>query len=102
METNEHETIIIINDGDMKEGFFRFTTTKASDFSRMCRRIGGEENLRSIAKHTQGSKVTAFIATLDRKYLSKTWTIGKKRKGGGNGFKKKVESQSEIYREGEK
>lgn len=88
MEANEHETIIIINDGDMKEGFFRFSTSKASDFSRLCRRVGGEENLRSISKHSQGSKVTQFIATLDRKYLSRaTWGIGRKRKGNPNAFK---------------
>lgn len=41
----EQETIININRADLDDGFFSFYTSYHRDFERLCRRIGGEENL---------------------------------------------------------
>lgn len=95
MEASEHETIILINDADVKEGFFRFSTSKISDFNRLVRRVKGEENLVSVSKHVQGKMVTNFIVCVPIRFLSKTWAIGVKRKGNAQAFKKDANQNSD-------
>jgi hypothetical protein len=79
---SDHETIILINDGDISEGFFCFSTTKAVQFAKLCKRVGGEENLLAVATSTHGGKITSWVCKVPLKYLSKrNWSIGPKRKG---------------------
>jgi hypothetical protein len=74
------ETIILLNEEDRKEGFFVFSTSKAVDYQRLIRRIGGEENLIDTQVSTQGKKVVEWICKVPIEFISKsTFSIGKKR-----------------------
>lgn len=48
METSEHETIILLNQGDLAEGYFWFSTTKESIFNKLCNRIGGKDKILEV------------------------------------------------------
>lgn len=84
---SDNETIILINDGDVSEGFFRFSTSKAKQFAKLCKRVGGEGNLLDVQVSTEGSKVTSWTCKVPIAYLSKrNWSIGPKRKGSPRPF----------------
>lgn len=81
MVKEERETLILINRKDMEEGFFVFYTTEASDFRRLCRRIGGRENLRSIRVSRYGGKPVAWDCEVPIGFLSRaTWSIGARKR----------------------
>lgn len=84
---SDNETIILINDGDVAEGFFRFSTSKPKQFAKLCKRVGGEGNLLDVQISTQGSKVTSWTCKVPVAYLSKrNWSIGPKRKAPPRSF----------------
>jgi hypothetical protein len=75
-----HETIILINDDDRKDGYFRFHTSKGNDFTKLCKRIGGQENILDIRVTNQGSVVTSWDCKVPIEYLStKNFSIRQKR-----------------------
>lgn len=90
---SEHETILILNDEDLKHGFFRFSTTKLNHFTRLCKRIGGEENLLGIETSFSGRRISSWNCRVPKAYLSKaTWgvrrgKIERKTKGNAEGLK---------------
>jgi hypothetical protein len=93
MSDSENETIILINDADVADGFFRFSTSKPKQFAKLCKRIGGEAKLISVQHSTQGARVVSWTCKVPIAYLSKTsWGIGPKRKGPAcpPGFKKRI------------
>lgn len=47
---NENETTIILNREDMAEGFFTIGTSELKTFEKLCKRIGGENNLLACRK----------------------------------------------------
>jgi hypothetical protein len=74
------ETIILINDEDRKEGFFTVSTSKITDFQKLCRRIGGEDKLISLETCTQARKITEWICKVPIEFFNTTnFSIGKKR-----------------------
>lgn len=90
--TDEDETVIVINEADKREGFFRWSTTKASDFTKLIRRVGGAEKLLDVKTHTHGKRVTSWVCQVPIEFLSRSsWGIGKKRKGRENPFNNKLE-----------
>jgi hypothetical protein len=84
---SDNETIILINDADVADGFFRFSTSKPKQFAKLCKRIGGEDKLLEVKVSTQGTKVTSWVCKVPIAYLSKrNWSIGPKRKGSARSF----------------
>jgi hypothetical protein len=82
MVITRHETIIVIKDSDVKEGFFRFYTTKLSNFKKLCKRIGGEQNLISVETTSTKREISSWDCRVPRAYLSKaTWGVAKERTG---------------------
>ena len=81
---SDNETIILINDGDVAEGFFRWSTTKPKQFTKLCKRIGGEQNLLDLKLSHTGNKITGWVCKVPIEFLSKrNWSIGPKRKASG-------------------
>lgn len=80
MEINEQETIILINRGNIKDGYFRFSTSLTADWNRLLKRVGGEDQLSEVRLTTQSGRVTSYTARVPAKFLSKrTWSIGRPR-----------------------
>lgn len=67
-----HETIILLNEADLREGYFAFSTSKEAHFLRLCRRVGGVENLLEVKTSERDGKITWWSAKVPVKYLSKT------------------------------
>lgn len=81
---SDNETIILINDSDVANGFFRWSTSKPKQFSKLCKRIGGEDKLLEVKLSHQGSKITSWVCKVPVEYLSKrNWSIGPKRRASG-------------------
>jgi len=80
MEKSISETIILLNDGDIELGFFRFSTSKQSAFNKMMKRIGDDTfEPVYISKDIKGNP-REWIVKIPVKYLSKrTFGIGKPR-----------------------
>jgi len=79
--TEENETIILINDGDVAQGFFRWSTTKPKQFAKLCKRVGGEERLLEVKLSHHGARITSWTCKVPVEYLSKrNWSIGIRRK----------------------
>lgn len=77
----EQETIIIINEADKKAGYIVFSTSKAVDFKRLCKRIGGQEFLKDLAISYAGKKVTMWNCKVPVEFFNKsTFAIGKRTK----------------------
>lgn len=74
----EQETHILINKADLREGYFRFTTSSAVDFKRLVNRIGGESKLLELTVHgktdeeTGKKHITEWIAKVPAEYISLT------------------------------
>lgn len=69
----ENETIICINDADVEEGFFSFSTSKRNHFARLIKKIGGEQNLIELKEMREKlGKVTEWKAKVPIEFLSKT------------------------------
>ena len=88
MAIEEQETIILINAADLKEGFFRFSTSRKTDFERLCRRVGGRANLLKYEVSTaDGGGVVEWRCRVPACYWKRTtFGIGQKRasRPGGN------------------
>ena len=77
MKPEERETIIVLNRADMAEGLFTFGTSEASEFRRLCRRIGGQDKLLGLRTRQQGCKIAWWEAQVPIRFLSRTtWAIG--------------------------
>lgn len=88
---DEDETILILNEGDKKEGFFRFSTTKFIDFERLCRRVGGVENLLEVRTSTEGKRVISWVCKVPFKFIViNSWKVGKRRVVTVNNLKRSV------------
>ena len=75
------ETIILLNDDDAKDGFFTVSTSKQKHFEKICRRIGGQQNLLSLETSTHNGKITEWIAKVPAEFISATsFAIGKRTK----------------------
>lgn len=72
MANAETETIILINMEDLENGYFRFSTSHYVDFKRLCKRIGGEENLIELKTDSQGSKVVQWNCKVPKQYLGRS------------------------------
>jgi hypothetical protein len=84
---SDNETIILINDSDVAEGFFRWSTSKPKQFTKLCKRIGGEDKLLEVKLTNHGSKITSWACKVPVEYLSKrNWSIGPKRKASARSF----------------
>jgi len=69
---SEHETILTIGDQDRSEGFFRFGTSKADHFNKVCKRIGGRSKLIALKENTDSQgKTVWYDCWVPVKYLSK-------------------------------
>ena len=74
------ETIILLNDDDAKEGHFTVSTSKLKHFEKICRRIGGQQNLLSLETSTHNGKITEWICKVPIEFFNTTnFSIGKKR-----------------------
>ena len=101
MENSENETIIILNKADIREGFFRFSTSSKVDFSRLCKRIGGEQSLRKLTLSTQenGVKIVEWICEVPIEFLSMTtFGIRMKNKMSFEERKKKADRARELFK----
>lgn len=79
MELAESETIILINDGDLKDGFFRFSTTKLTEWTKLLKIVKSMDNLSDIKMTEARGRVTSWQCKIPRSYLSSAgWKIGKK------------------------
>lgn len=85
--SEDDETIIICNEGDRREGFFRWSTTKANDFEKLKRRVGGEQELINVVVTTDGKQVTSWMCKVPIRFLSRAhWGVGKKKAGNAKNF----------------
>ena len=86
METSEQETIIVVNQADIRDGYFRFNTTRRKDFERLCKRVGGKENLlaTSEGKDKDGSVTSWRCKVPARFWKAAAFGIGIKRVSKGN------------------
>lgn len=75
MANSDNETVIVINDQDYEEGFFRFYTSKRNHYDKLLSRIGGEENL--IKLKAVGSSWDCWVPV--KYFLRSTFGIGQKR-----------------------
>lgn len=81
MEKNEQETIILINEGDMAEGFFRVSTTRENVFNRIEKRVDDDFHTPVEISYDIKGRPCCWIMKIPKKYLSKrTFGIGKPRK----------------------
>lgn len=67
-----NETIILLNEADLREGYFVFSTSRDTHFVRLCKRVGGAENLLEVKLSKRDGKVTWYSAKVPVKYLSRT------------------------------
>lgn len=82
MELSEHETILIFNDADLKEGFFRFSTTKLTEWNKLLKIVGSVDYLMDLRINEARGRVTGWQCKIPRSYLSKSgWKVGRKRSG---------------------
>lgn len=80
MHLLDHETHILINENDWKQGFFRFSTTRLTDFNRLCRIVGGEAKLRSFRTNSHKGRIVEWICEVPSEFIGKSnWKIGRKR-----------------------
>ena len=81
MPREDRETIICLNQADMRDGFFVFGTSEATHFRRLCRRIGGQDNLHNLKVSKFEGKPVWWECEVPVEYMSRTtWGI-RKRKG---------------------
>lgn len=54
-----NETIILLNEEDAGQGYFQFGTSLERHYKRLCKRIGGQQNLveSRLSKSTEGKTV---------------------------------------------
>lgn len=79
MKATEHETIILLNDADLAEGYFQFSTTKELQFRKLCKRIGGEANLLDVKTSSANGAITGWLCKVPSIYFSKaTFAIRQK------------------------
>lgn len=92
----ENETIILVNDADRADGYFRFSTSKEAVWKRVCRRIGGEAMVTDVRRSLKGHLCTNWQGKIPIRFLSSTLGIrkagAKKRTITKQQFKKKVQS----------
>ncbi len=80
MPREDRETIICLNRADMRDGFFVFGTSEATDFRRLCRRIGGPDNLRRLKVSMCEGTAVWWDCEVPVEYMSRrTWGIGKRK-----------------------
>ncbi len=81
-EPSERETIIICNRADMAVGYFCLGTSEASGFRKLCRRIRGQDNLRSVKMtRDRGGKASYWACEVPIENPSQaTWAIGAKKR----------------------
>lgn len=84
MALEEQETVMVANRSDMQAGFFRFSTTRESDYRKLIKKIGGEDKLFSVQKQMLSGKVTAWNCRVPVTFLSKT-NFGIRKPGIGRG-----------------
>lgn len=65
-----NETIILINDTDLKTGYFRFYTTKEFHYQKIARRLG--TLLGEPKTTTHKGKITSWDMKIPARLLSKT------------------------------
>lgn len=70
-DIEESETNIIINQADLKDGYFVFGTSMSSHFQKLCRRVG-ETNLLEVKKSTRDGQTTYWQCKVPSRYLSKS------------------------------
>lgn len=76
MEASKHETIILINDAEAKEGYFRFSTSKLASYTRLLKRIGGEAKLLDLQTQSDGRTIVGWQCRVPIEFLSKrSWAI---------------------------
>lgn len=79
MSDLDHETIILINQNDLNQGFFRFSTTRFADYKRLLKIVGNENNLLSLKTNINKGKVIEWLCQIPIDYLDKnSWKIRRK------------------------
>ena len=84
--SNEHETIILINDSDRSEGYFQIGTSKESVYTRVLKRIGGKENLVGLKLSEVRGRVVWYQMRIPVRLLSRTMSIKGRKSTPGRAF----------------
>lgn len=71
MEDSEKETIIVVNESDRQEGFFRFGTSNISDFKKLQRLLRQESAIIVKRSLTPKGKVSYWDVKVPIKYLGR-------------------------------
>lgn len=76
MSYDEQETLIRLNQADLKEGWFSFGTSRQCDFEKLIRRIGSENVLSVTESKDREGKTTFWNCKVSSKCLSRAnWGI---------------------------
>jgi len=92
MAKAEYETIILLNDQDIYEGFFDIGTSKINHYQSILKRVGGAENLIELdVSADETGKPCYWSMKIPVEYLSQTFCIkslSRMKLGSSHGFQK--------------
>lgn len=66
------ETIILLNDDDLKDGFFKIGTSKKKIYEKILRRVGGRSELLDVKESISQGKVSWWEIKIPKIFLSKS------------------------------
>jgi hypothetical protein len=76
----DNETIILLNDADLRDGYFRFYTTKEIDLNRLFKITGGSLFEPMRVTKTKEGLTTSWDCKVPVSFLQRSrWSIRKKR-----------------------
>jgi hypothetical protein len=81
LSMRDEETIILLNQEEMREGYFTFGTSVPREYKRLIKRIGGVNKLKSLnLSKTPSGVVTWYDCKVPIEYYFRnTFAIGKRR-----------------------
>ena len=91
MNKSDRESVICINEQDRIDGWFNFWTTEKTVFNKLCKKIGGENNLISVKKSHR-----SYDCVVPIRFWSKA-RIGIKGKSshkGNSNFRKNIDAKT--------
>jgi hypothetical protein len=78
--SQDNETIILINDADLRDGYFRFYTTKELDYNRLLKIAGDSLFSPTKVTQTKDGLTTSWDCRVPVSFLQRRrWLIRKKR-----------------------
>lgn len=77
MSLSESETIYLVNEQDLKEGYFQIGTSLPRVYNRVIKRLGKENLLSEEIRKDREGKVTWYQMRIPRRFLSRNLLIKK-------------------------